>query len=75
MIENDFNAKSNEIIKTGAAVAESVDDEKPVTLDDCLKKFMAEEKLTDDLHCSDCEQHRPFMKSLCFFRPPAVLTI
>jgi hypothetical protein len=39
MIENDFNAKSNEIIR--AETSEIQDDEKTVTLDDCLKKFMA----------------------------------
>ena len=76
MIETEYYPKSNEIMKHFTSMANSeVQEEKMISLEDCLTKFFGTEKLQDQLYCSGCQDHMYFQKNLMNFRPPPVLVI
>ena len=76
MIENEYDPKSNEIMKHESTLEENeLVEERKISLEDCLQQFHAVEKLTEQVYCSHCEEHTNSQKSLQNFRPPPVLII
>ena len=52
-------------------------DEKPLSLYDCVREFASAEKLEGDeqVYCSKCKQHRDFEKRVKLYRAPTVLVV
>jgi ubiquitin C-terminal hydrolase len=76
MIEEEYNPTSNEVMRHSSLENfETDDEEKVISLENCLKKFHDVEKLTDSTYCSKCKEHVSHQKSFEMFRPPPILTI
>lgn len=58
MIENEYDPKSNEIMKHESTAAENEQvEEKKISLEDCLQQFHSVERLSEKVYCSQCEEH------------------
>ena len=51
------------------------EDDRIISLNDCLCKFHDVERLSEKLQCSECEEPMPHQKSFETFRLPPILII
>lgn len=54
MIESEYNPISNETMKHQTTLESEDLDDQEISLEDCLEKFHAVEKLTDKVTCNVC---------------------
>lgn len=78
MIEEQYNPTVNEFLKHSSSDKAKVvveQEDQIITLETCLRKYHAVEKLQDEVNCESCKVPRVHFKSLHTFRLPAILII
>jgi ubiquitin C-terminal hydrolase len=77
LLEEDFNQLANEIVRHKSTEEELIDeDDQIVTLQSCLQKYHAVEKLEGEVNCEGkCKKPSLHLKTLQTFRPPPILSI